>query len=159
MISTTGGRLMGDGPAAATSRRPAADLLERGASVAPWPKKLSAITLFTEDLAATKQFYAEVFGVPQIFEDDNSAVFDFGSTVVNLLRQTAVPELIEPLRSGEPDAGPRSQLTVDVDDVDAVCAELQRRGVQLVNGPLDRPWGIRTASFRDPTGQLWEIAK
>jgi catechol 2,3-dioxygenase-like lactoylglutathione lyase family enzyme len=150
---------MVDGPAAATSRRPAGDVFERGASVAPWPKKLSAITLFTEDLAATKQFYAEVFGVPQIFEDDNSAVFDFGSTVVNLLKQTAVPELIEPLRSGEPDAGPRSQLTVDVDDVDAVCAELQRRGVQLVNGPMDRPWGIRTASFRDPAGQLWEIAK
>jgi len=127
--------------------------------VAPWPKKLSAITLFTEDLDATTQFYADVFGVPKIFEDSVSAVFDFGGTVVNLLQQTAVPELIEPLRSGDPDAGPRSQFTVDVDDVDAVCDELRRRGVELVNGPIDRPWGIRTACFRDPTGQLWEIAK
>jgi lactoylglutathione lyase len=24
---------------------------------------------------------------------------------------------------------------------------------------MDRPWGIRTASFRDPTGNIWEIAK
>jgi lactoylglutathione lyase len=127
--------------------------------VAPWPKKLSAITLFTEDLDATKQFYADVFGVPKIFEDESSAVFDFGSTLVNLLTMTAVPELIEPLRAGDPGAGPRFQLTVDVDDVDAVCDELRRRGVELVNGPMDRPWGIRTASFRDPAGQLWEIAK
>ena len=25
-------------------------------------------------------------------------------------------------------------------------------------GPMDRPWGIRTASFRDPGGHIWEIA-
>jgi catechol 2,3-dioxygenase-like lactoylglutathione lyase family enzyme len=43
--------------------------------------------------------------------------------------------------------------------VDAACAELAERGVQLLNGPLDRPWGVPTASFRDPGGHIWEIAK
>jgi uncharacterized glyoxalase superfamily protein PhnB len=57
------------------------------------------------------------------------------------------------------DAGARLQLTITVDDVDALCAELSRRGVELLNGPMDRPWGIRTASFRDPAGHIWEIAK
>ncbi len=125
----------------------------------PWPRKLSAITLFTEDLDATKQFYAEVFGVPKVLEDNDSAVFDFGNTLVNLLRMSAVPELIDPATPGEADAGPRFQLTVDVEDVDATCAELARRGVQLLNGPMDRPWGVRTATFRDPAGHVWEIAK
>ena len=125
----------------------------------PWPRKLSAITLFTEDLVATKQFYAEVFGVPRLFEDDDSAAFNFGNTIVNLLRISAVPELIDPAHAGGPDDGPRFQLTVDVEDVDATCAELARRGVQLLNGPMDRPWGIRTATFRDPAGHVWEIAK
>jgi lactoylglutathione lyase len=23
---------------------------------------------------------------------------------------------------------------------------------------MDRPWGIRTASFRDPGGHIWEVA-
>jgi uncharacterized glyoxalase superfamily protein PhnB len=46
-----------------------------------------------------------------------------------------------------------------VDDVDETCEELQRRGVVLLNGPMDRPWGIRTASFLDPAGHIWEIAK
>ena len=124
----------------------------------PWPKQLSAITLFTEDLAATKQFYADVFGVRLIFEDPSSAVFTFGNTVVNLLDVAAVPELIDPATIGEPTSGPRSVMTLDVDDVDAVCAELAKRGVALLNGPMDRPWGPRTASFRDPTGHLWEIA-
>ena len=56
------------------------------------------------------------------------------------------------------DAGSRYQLTIGVDDVDAVCAELAQRGVTLLNGPMDRPWGIRTASFTDPGGHIWEIA-
>ena len=55
--------------------------------------------------------------------------------------------------------GSRFQLTINVDDVDAICAELARRGVELLNGPLDRPWGVRTASFVDPGGHIWEIAK
>ena len=56
-------------------------------------------------------------------------------------------------------AGARFQLTIEVDDVDAVCAVLGRRGVQLLNGPMDRPWGIRTASFTDPGGHIWEVAQ
>jgi catechol 2,3-dioxygenase-like lactoylglutathione lyase family enzyme len=39
-----------------------------------------------------------------------------------------------------------------VDDVDAACAELAQLGVPLIDGPVDRPWGIRTASFTDPAG-------
>jgi uncharacterized glyoxalase superfamily protein PhnB len=40
-----------------------------------------------------------------------------------------------------------------------MCAELASRGVTLLNGPIDRPWGIRTACFQDPAGHIWEIAK
>ena len=125
----------------------------------PWPKAINAITLFVEDLGATKAFYAEVFGVPKIYEDDDSAVFNFGNTIVNLLKSTAAVELIEPAAIASPDAGARMQFTIEVDDVDAMCAELARRGVELLNGPIDRPWGVRTACFKDPGGHIWEIAK
>jgi catechol 2,3-dioxygenase-like lactoylglutathione lyase family enzyme len=124
-----------------------------------WPRGISALTLFVEDLDTTKRFYREVFGLPAIFEDDNSAVFRFGDTLINLLRTTEAHELIEPARVASPDAGSRFQLTLAVDDVDAMCEELTARGVTLLNGPMDRPWGIRTASFRDPGGHIWEIAK
>ncbi len=128
-------------------------------STAPWPKALSTITLFVEDLATTRQFYLDVFGVPVVFEDDVSAVFGFGNVQVNLLQVTEAPELVEPATPGGPVAGPRFQLTVDVDDVDAVCARLRESGVELLNGPVDRPWGVRTAAFRDPAGHVWEIAR
>lgn len=51
------------------------------------------------------------------------------------------------------------QFTLTVDDVDAICAELATRDVELLNGPMDRPWRVRTASLRDPAGHIWEIAK
>jgi catechol 2,3-dioxygenase-like lactoylglutathione lyase family enzyme len=131
----------------------------RGANVGQWPSGISAITLFVEDLSAAKRFYGEVFGLPIKFEDDVSAVFDFRNTLINLLAKSAAPELIEPAVVGPPDAGSRMQFTIAVDDVDAMCAELTARGVKLLNGPMDRPWGVRTASFQDPAGHIWEIAK
>jgi catechol 2,3-dioxygenase-like lactoylglutathione lyase family enzyme len=127
--------------------------------VGSWPKGISAITLFVEDLEATKRFYAEVFGLPVHYEDDASAVFNFGNTLINLLKASEARELIGPAPVAAPEAGARAQFTIDVDDVDAMCAELAKRGVELLNGPMDRPWGIRTASFRDPGGHIWEIAK
>ena len=46
-----------------------------------------------------------------------------------------------------------------MDDVDAACTELAQSGVTLLNEPADRPWGMRTASFSDPAGHVWEIAQ
>jgi lactoylglutathione lyase len=126
---------------------------------ASWPGAIGAITLFVEDLAAAKPFYEDVFDLPVRFEDDDSAVFAFGSTMVNLLQTTAARELVEPAMVAPREAGSRIQLTIEVDDVDAMCVELARRGVKLLNGPMDRPWGVRTASFVDPGGHIWEIAK
>jgi catechol 2,3-dioxygenase-like lactoylglutathione lyase family enzyme len=98
-------------------------------------------------------------GLPVAFEDDDSTVFNFGNTIVNLLNETAARELIEPAVVAGSAAGSRFQLTIEVDDVDATCVELASRGVTLLNGPVDRPWGVRTASFLDPGGHIWEIAK
>ena len=124
-----------------------------------WPKSIGAITLFVEDLEEAKQFYRNVFGLPLVFEDANSAVFKIGNTLINLLKTTAATELIEPATVATREAGSRQVFSIEVDDVDTMCAELIARGAKLLNGPMDRPWGIRTASFSDPGGHIWEIAK
>ncbi|MCA9918023.1 MAG: VOC family protein [Anaerolineales bacterium] len=131
----------------------------KNAAQAAWPKGIAAITLFVEDLVAAKDFYQTVFGLPLHYEDENSAVFKFGDTLVNLLQVSEAPELINPAAVASPSAGHRLVFTIGVDDVDAMCAELVKRGVTLLNGPMNRPWGIRTASFVDPGGHIWEIAQ
>ena len=128
-------------------------------ATASWAHGIGALTLFVDDLAATKQFYLDVFELPVHYEDGESVVFRFGKTLVNLLASSAAGELIDPAIVAPMDQGSRLQLTIDVDDVDAMCTELERKGVRLLNGPIDRPWGVRTASFVDPGGHIWEIAK
>jgi len=121
-------------------------------------KNVDVITLFVEDLQRSKSFYQDVFDLAVVFEDEDSAVFKFENLSINLLKITAAPDLIEPAAVASREAGSRFQFTIGVDDVDAVCAELAGRGVALLNGPMNRPWGIRTASFTDPGGHIWEIA-
>jgi catechol 2,3-dioxygenase-like lactoylglutathione lyase family enzyme len=123
-----------------------------------WPKNIHAVTLFVEDMAATRQFYQRAFGLPIHFEDHVSAVFNFGNTLINLLAISEASELIGPARVADAQAGSRFQFSIGVADVDATAADLQARGVELLNGPMDRPWGIRTAAFQDPCGCVWEIA-
>jgi lactoylglutathione lyase len=120
---------------------------------------IGAITLFTEDLERSKSFYQDAFGLSLLFEDADSAVFKFDNTLINLLKIPAARELIDPETVASRVAGSRFQLTIGVDDVDPVCAELARRGVDLLNGPVNRAWGVRTASFTDPGGHVWEIAQ
>lgn len=123
-----------------------------------WPPALAAITLVVDDLQEAKQFYATVFDLSVHVEDDDSAVFRFPNVLVNLLHESAAGELLGPAPVAPRSAGSRSVLTLEVEDVDVTCQRLKGRGVELLNGPVDRPWGARTASFQDPGGQVWEIS-
>jgi uncharacterized glyoxalase superfamily protein PhnB len=94
-----------------------------------------------------------------IFEDDNSAVFRFENTLINLVDASAATAVEEPAVVAGPGTGSRFLLTINVPDVDSVCADLQARGVELLSGPIGRPWGVRTVAFADPAGHVWEIAQ
>lgn len=124
-----------------------------------WLNNLDVVTLFIDDVARTKSFYQDVFGLSPIFENENSIVFNLDNTSLNILQRDTAPELVAPASVDSPDAGSNFQFTIRVDSVDEGCDELARRGVKLNNGPIDRPWGVRTASFSDPDGYLWEIAE
>ena len=122
-------------------------------------KSVGAITLFVADPQRSKAFYESVFGLAPAYEDESSAAFNFDNMIVNLLAVSAAHDLIEPATVAGPETGSRFQLTIWVDDTDAVCAELRSRGIELLNGPMDREWGVRTASFKDPDGHIWEVAQ
>jgi catechol 2,3-dioxygenase-like lactoylglutathione lyase family enzyme len=122
-------------------------------------KSVGAITLFVADPTGSKAFYERVFDAPLVYEDSDGITFKFDNTLVNLLALSAAPELIEPAKVASGEDGSRLQLTIWVDDADAACAQLADRGVTLLNGPMDREWGVRTACFADPDGHVWEVAQ
>ena len=119
---------------------------------------VGAITMFVEDRQRSKSFYEKAFDVAAVHEDEISVAFKFENLIVNMLEARAAPELIDPAPVGDAGAGSRFQLTIWVEDVDAVCTELASRGTTLLNGPMNREWGLRTAAFADPDGHIWEVA-
>ena len=122
-------------------------------------QQIGAITIFVADLPRSRAFYQDVFSAPVIYADQNSVVFDFAGTMINLLESAEAISLVEPETVADRSAGSRFMLSIWVDDVDSSCLELSARGVDLMNGPIDRAWGKRTASFTDPDGNIWELAQ
>ena len=120
---------------------------------------IEVITLFVEDLVAARKFYSDVFGSEVVYADDACSVMKIGTVMLNILIVTQAPMLVEPVKVATPGLGTRGIFTINVDDANAVCKDLKRHGVALLNGPIDRPWGRRTAAFADPAGHVWEIAQ
>ena len=120
---------------------------------------ISAISLFVEDVPQAKEFYQDVFDMPVVYEDEVSAALKFDNLIVNLLQSSEGSGLVEPAPVADRSAGARFQLSIWVEDVDAVCAHLRERGVTVLVGPVDRPGGMRVATFTDPAGHSWEIAQ
>jgi lactoylglutathione lyase len=131
----------------------------RRKTVIPALQDVEVLSLFVEDLAATKTFYTNVFGLETVFEDDVSAVMKFNNIMINILHISASGKLVEPAAVASAGNGSRIMMTIQVRDVDAVCADLKRHGVSMLNGPIDRPWRRRTAAFADPAGHVWEMAQ
>jgi lactoylglutathione lyase len=58
----------------------------------------------------------------------------------------------------EPGPGPRHELFVYVEDVDATVAALREAGAAVVREPADMPWGERVGFVTDPEGNLVSLA-
>ncbi len=121
--------------------------------------KISAISLFVEDLAAAKAFYTTVFGAAVLVEDATSAAVKFENVIINLLLATDAAVLVDPAPVGGPDAGKRFQISIWVDDLEAVVEKLAMQNVRLLTGPQVQPWGLRTVTFVDPAGHSWEVGQ
>ena len=117
-----------------------------------------AITLVAHDLEASIEFYEHKLDLTRVFGDEVSAVYACGKTMINVLSASAAVELVQPASVVSEGSGVGAVYTLRVADVDAMAAQLEAAGVKFLSGPLDRPWGVRTASFQDPSGHTWEIA-
>lgn len=122
-----------------------------------WKRQIGAMTLFVPDLDRAKSFYHEVLGLPVHDVDEDNVMVRFTGMVAFLHRVAIAPEpSADALDQARQGAG---QFAIIVDDVDAVSAEVRERGATLLSGPADRPWGMRTITFADPAGHIWEIAQ
>jgi catechol 2,3-dioxygenase-like lactoylglutathione lyase family enzyme len=109
--------------------------------MAEWEKQFGGINLTVGDLERSKTFYREVFGLPPQHEEEDLAVFRFKNMYVTWQHDPA-----HQAPAGEvPGLAQKGvgQFAIFVEDVDAVCAELDEHGITLISGPADRDWGMR----------------
>jgi len=75
-------------------------------------QNLGAITLFVADPQRAKAFYRDILGLRVVHEDDDAVAFDFGNTVINLIKVSEAHDLIAQGVVADRAAGSRVQLTV-----------------------------------------------
>ena len=92
-------------------------------------RRIDYTVIFARQMAAMREFYGETLGFPFA-------------------------------QAAEPPVGVLSMqlaFRVERDEVDSCAAVLVERGVRIVEGPTDQPFGHRTLFFRDPDGNVLEI--
>jgi catechol 2,3-dioxygenase-like lactoylglutathione lyase family enzyme len=117
---------------------------------------LFAITILVNDLEASREFYGEKLNLQELFKDEVSTVFKAGGTMINILNDTQAEELIAPATLSN--SNTRTMFTLKCQEIDKAAEELEALNITILNGPIDRPWGVRTVSFQDPDGIIWELA-
>jgi len=115
--------------------------------------------IYAKDVEAVAGFYArlgfeEHFRLPQ--EDGTAGFVGLRRDQAELAITTeASPRMVAGV---EPGPGPRHELFVYVEDVDATVAALREAGLTIVREPADMPWGERLGFVADPEGNLVSLA-
>jgi catechol 2,3-dioxygenase-like lactoylglutathione lyase family enzyme len=122
--------------------------------------KINAIVLFIRNFEACEKFYREILGLKIKSRDVGFISFELeGDQELALMSLDAASQMISK-KAIQPSqkSVPRTLLAIFVEDTDKSYEELKARGVEFVKPPTTQPWGQRTAYFRDPDGNLWEIS-
>jgi predicted enzyme related to lactoylglutathione lyase len=111
----------------------------------------SRVLVHPTDFERSFRFYAETLGL-HVYREWSS-----GSTrgVVFFLGGGFL-ELSGSSRTG---ASESVGLWLQVRDIDVVGHELQEAGVDIIEPPADKPWGLREMQIRDPDGLSIVIVK
>ena len=121
-------------------------------------RSIIATVLFVRDLARCTAFYRDTLGLQVQESDADSVSFHMENVYFLLLEVSAAARLIsEEAIELNTEGGPRGLLAAGVEDVDAAYESLKAKGVTFLRPPTDQSWGLRTAHFADPEGNLWEI--
>lgn len=102
-----------------------------------------------EDTNRVKEFYVDVLGLE--IGMDMGWIVTFGSSN-NETAQIIVME-------NDETAPMRPNVTIEVEDVDAVYREAEGRGYEIVHPLTDESWGVRRFFVRDHDGNVVNVMK
>lgn len=101
----------------------------------------------TRDVALARTFYQEVLGLDPLM--------DLGWIVTCGSAEQMTVQVSFAVQGGS--GTPVPDLSIEVDDVDAMHESMRNAGFPIEYGPTDEPWGVRRFYVRDPFGKLVNI--
>jgi len=106
-------------------------------------------------MPAMREFYGTTLGFP-LHKELSAKWLEFriGSNILALTVRGALFDDPAP-----PPGALSLQMAfrVALDEVATCASTLKERGVKIISGPTDQPFGHRTLFFRDPDGNVLEI--
>jgi catechol 2,3-dioxygenase-like lactoylglutathione lyase family enzyme len=103
--------------------------------------------LHSADPAASREFYTGLLGL--------DVAMDLGW--IATYAAPGVPAAQISVMTRDETASVTPDVSIEVDDVDAVFAEAERRGYEIVHPLTDEPWGVRRFFVRDPGGTVVNV--
>jgi lactoylglutathione lyase len=117
--------------------------------------RVDYVIQYVASLARSMTFYRDVIGLKVRIEGDGYVEFEMENTKFSLFELSMLPELIG-RRAGK---APCGEIGFIIDDVDTQAERLRGLDVEILTGPIDRPWGERTLHIADPDGNIIEFAQ
>jgi predicted enzyme related to lactoylglutathione lyase len=120
-----------------------------------------------DDAEAALTFYRDVVG----FEVSNDVDMGGGMRWITLNPAGQdVSIVLTPVGAGESDAdretmadllakGVLGGIVLATDDLDADFERIAASGADIMQEPMDQPWGVRDAAFRDPSGNQLRLTQ
>jgi catechol 2,3-dioxygenase-like lactoylglutathione lyase family enzyme len=114
----------------------------------------SFVILYHEDMPAARRFYEEILGL-----ELREVTYEWfvGYWISDKHEMTLCISSSPEERAKWGAAGRGVVVDFVVSDVDGAYRHLVERGVLFDEPPTDKPWGLRTASLRDPAGYTLTI--
>jgi catechol 2,3-dioxygenase-like lactoylglutathione lyase family enzyme len=105
-------------------------------------ERVDFVSFLTQDIPRAKRFYTEVIGLEVETEGESDMELRCGQVTL---------DIFDPSSIGQPFAASPAGLALRVQDVDAVRAELEAKGVEF-DGETIETSVCRQAWFKDPDG-------
>ena len=104
-------------------------------------------TIHANDPTAAQSFYGDILGL--------DVVMDLGWVRSMASEQTMPVQITLAQHAGS--GAPMTDLSVEVDDFDAVLEKVKTAGLEIIYGPVVEPWGLKRFFVRDPFGKVVNI--
>jgi len=109
--------------------------------------KFSYLTLWAVNFDELVAFYRDTLELPVEHENENSILFSTTGAKLAFHRLDDKAKLNRMT----------AEIHFEVENVDEACRSLELRCVLFIEEPVNRPWGVRQATFADPEGYRVEL--